>query len=30
MVWFHDIFYEDGRPYRQREVEIFRSLTERQ
>ena len=26
-VWFHDIFYEDGRPYRQREVEIFRALT---
>ncbi len=26
-VWFHDIFYEDGRPYRQREVELFRELT---
>jgi hypothetical protein len=26
-VWFHDIFHEDGTPYRQREVEIFRSLT---
>jgi hypothetical protein len=29
-VWFHDIFYEDGTPYRQREVEIFRELTSRQ
>ncbi len=29
VVWFHDIFYADGRPYRQREVEIFRSLTGR-
>ena len=28
-VWFHDIFYEDGTPYRQREVEIFRALTKR-
>jgi hypothetical protein len=26
-VWFHDIFYEDGTPYRRREVEIFRTLT---
>jgi hypothetical protein len=26
-VWFHDIFYEDGRPYRQREVELFREQT---
>jgi hypothetical protein len=26
-VWFHDIFYPDGTPYRQREVDIFRSLT---
>jgi hypothetical protein len=26
-VWFHDIFDEDGTPYRQREVEIFRGLT---
>jgi hypothetical protein len=26
-AWFHDIFHEDGTPYRQREVEIFRSLT---
>jgi hypothetical protein len=29
-LWFHDIFYEDGTPYRQREVEILRSLTGRQ
>lgn len=27
VVWFHDIFYEDGRPYRQREIDLFRSLT---
>ena len=27
VVWFHDIFHEDGRPYRQREVDLFRSLT---
>jgi len=26
-VWFHDVFYADGRPYRQREVEIIRNLT---
>lgn len=26
-VWFHDIFYPDGRPYREREAEIIRSLT---
>lgn len=28
-VWFHDLFYEDGKPYREREVELFRSLTAR-
>jgi hypothetical protein len=28
-VWFHDIFYEDGTPYRQREVEITRAFTRR-
>jgi hypothetical protein len=28
-VWFHDIFYQDGRPYREREVELIRSLTAR-
>lgn len=27
VVWFHDIFYPDGRPYREREAEIFRRLT---
>jgi hypothetical protein len=26
-VWFHDVFYPDGRPYREREVEIIRNLT---
>ena len=26
-VWFHDIFYPDGRPYREREVEIIRHAT---
>lgn len=26
-IWFHDVFYPDGRPYREREVEIIRSLT---
>jgi hypothetical protein len=26
-VWFHDVFYRDGRPYRQREAEIIRELT---
>jgi hypothetical protein len=25
-VWFHDIFYTDGRPYRQREVDLIRQL----
>jgi len=29
-VWFHDVFYEDGRPYREREVEILRTLTGKQ
>jgi hypothetical protein len=27
-VWFHDVFFTDGRPYREREVELIRSLTE--
>lgn len=27
-IWFHDIFYTDGTPYREREVEIFRELTQ--
>lgn len=26
-VWFHDIFYPDGRPYREREATIIRELT---
>lgn len=26
-VWFHDIFYPDGRPYRQREVDLIRELS---
>lgn len=27
-IWFHDIFYEDGRPYRPREIEIMRQLSQ--
>jgi hypothetical protein len=27
VVWHHDIFYPDGKPYRQREVDIIRALT---
>ena len=27
VVWFHDIFHSDGRPYRQREAEIIHDLT---
>jgi hypothetical protein len=26
-IWQHDVFHPDGKPYRQREVEIIRSLT---
>lgn len=26
-IWFHDVFYGDGRPYRQREIDLIRSLT---
>jgi Cellulase (glycosyl hydrolase family 5) len=26
-VWFHEIFYPDGKPYREREVAIIRKLT---
>jgi hypothetical protein len=26
-IWFHDIFYRDGRPYREREVDLIRELT---
>lgn len=29
-VWFHEVFYPDGRPYRKREVEIIRQLTSRE
>jgi hypothetical protein len=28
-IWFHDVFHEDGRPYRQREVDLMRELTGR-
>ncbi len=27
VVWFHDIFYADGKPYREREVDIIRYET---
>jgi hypothetical protein len=26
-IWFHDIFYSDGRPYSQREFDFIRKLT---
>jgi len=26
-IWFHDVFYPDGRPYRQHEVDLIRQLT---
>jgi hypothetical protein len=26
-IWFHDIFYPDGRPYSQREVDFIRKIT---
>jgi len=26
-IWFHEVFHTDGTPYREREVEIIRSLT---
>ena len=29
-VWFHDVFYEDGTPYRQREAELIRKATQKQ
>jgi hypothetical protein len=29
-VWFHEVFYSDGRPYRDREAAIFRELTGQQ
>jgi hypothetical protein len=25
-VWFHDIFYPDGRPYRSQEVDFIRGI----
>jgi hypothetical protein len=28
-VWFHEVFYGDGRPYREREVELIRELSGR-
>ena len=28
-VWFHEVFHGDGRPYREREVELIRQLTGR-
>ncbi len=28
-IWQHDVFYPDGKPYREREVEILRELTGR-
>jgi hypothetical protein len=27
VVWFHDLLHPDGRPYREREAEIFRTLS---
>jgi hypothetical protein len=26
-IWFHDVFYADGKPYRQREADLIRKLT---
>ncbi|MES2221466.1 MAG: 1,4-beta-xylanase [Acidobacteriota bacterium] len=26
-IWFHDVFYPDGKPYRQHEVDLIRKLT---
>jgi hypothetical protein len=26
-LWFHDLFHADGKPYRQREIDILRSLS---
>lgn len=28
-VWFHDVFYSDGKPYRQEEIRLMRELTGR-
>jgi hypothetical protein len=27
VVWFHDLLHPDGKPYREREAEIFRALS---
>jgi hypothetical protein len=29
MLWFHDIFRKDGTPYKEKEVELIKSLTEK-
>jgi hypothetical protein len=29
-VWFHDVFYPDGRPYRQREADLIHELASKQ
>ncbi len=29
VIWFHDVFYADGKPYRQHEAELIRQLTGR-
>jgi hypothetical protein len=26
-IWFHNVFYPDGKPYRQHEVDLIRQLT---
>ncbi len=26
-VWFHEVFYQDGRPYREREAQVIRDLS---
>ena len=28
-IWFHEVFYPDGKPYREREAILMRSLTGR-
>ncbi len=27
-VWFHDVFYEDGRPYRQAEIDLIKRIAQ--
>ena len=29
-LWFHDIFYIDGKPYKQKEVDLIKKLTSQQ